>query len=332
MTSKRKRWTAQAAKLPSPMGGLALAIASLGWTWESVMPSLNGWGQLMGAAIASVLLILLAAKFILHPSVLKNELSHPVVGSVIPTFAMALMVVSNLLGHYFPHAGLILWLTAIAIHVIFLGAFIYFRAIDFKLEHMVPSWFVPPIGIIVAAVSFPSNGAPWLVNLILAFGMLAYLVMLPLMLYRLIFCQAVPDAAKPTIAILAAPASLSLAGYLTVCEQPSIALVAVLASIAVLMTAVIYLAFFHLLKLPFSPGYAAFTFPMVIGATALFKTAHWLAQFSQMNELSQWVKLLADFELGVATLVVCYVAIRYLIHYLPNPIDYIFTNQHVEYK
>ncbi|BDQ65727.1 TDT family transporter [Shewanella xiamenensis] len=325
MTSKRKRWTAQAAKLPSPMGGLALAIASLGWTWESVMPSLNGWGQLIGAIIASALLLMLAGKFLLHPTVLKNELSHPVVGSVIPTFAMALMVVSNLLGHYFPHAGLALWLAAIAIHIVFLGAFIYYRAIDFKLEHMVPSWFVPPIGIIVAAVSFPSNGEPWLVNTILAFGMIAYLVMLPLMLYRLIFCQAIPDAAKPTIAILAAPASLSLAGYLTVCEQPSIALVALLASIAILMTAVIYLAFFHLLKLPFSPGYAAFTFPMVIGATALFKTAHWLEQFSQMTDLTQWVRLLADFELGVATVVVAYVAVRYLTHYLPNPMANIGT-------
>jgi len=332
MTSKRKRWTAQAAKLPSPMGGLALAIASLGWTWESVMPSLNGWGQLTGAMIASALLLMLTGKFLLHPTVLKNELSHPVVGSVIPTFAMALMVVSNLLGHYFPHAGLALWLGAIAIHAVFLGAFIYYRAIDFKLEHMVPSWFVPPIGIIVAAVSFPSNGEPWLVNTILAFGMLAYLVMLPLMLYRLIFCQAIPDAAKPTIAILAAPASLSLAGYLTVCEQPSIALVAVLASIAILMTSVIYLAFFNLLKLPFSPGYAAFTFPMVIGATALFKTAHWLEQFSQMAELTEWVRLLADFELGVATIVVAYVALRYLTHYVPNPVENIGGTTSVQLK
>ncbi|EGM69400.1 TDT family transporter [Shewanella sp. HN-41] len=320
MTSKRKRWTAKAAKLPSPMAGLALAIASLGWAFESMLPSLQGTGQLTGAIIASLLLVLLSGKFLLHPNILKDELSHPIIGSVIPTFAMALMVVSNLLGHYFPHAGLTLWLAAIIIHFVFLGAFIYYRTIDFKLEHMVPSWFVPPIGIIVAAVSFPSNGEPWLVNLILAFGMLAYLVMLPLMLYRLIFCQAVPEAAKPTIAILAAPASLSLAGYLTVCEQPSIAVVAVLASIAVLMTAVIYLAFFHLLQLPFSPGYAAFTFPMVIGATALFKTAHWLEQFSQMGELTHWVRLLADFELGVATLVVAYVAIRYFIHYLPKSI------------
>lgn len=317
MTSKRKRWTSHAAKLPSPMAGLALAIASLGWTWENMAQSLNGAGQLTGAIIASVLLLLLIGKFMLHPTILKDELSHPVIGSVIPTFAMGLMVVSKSLGDYIPQAGLTLWLVAIGIHVIFLSAFIYYRAIDFKLEHMVPSWFVPPIGIIVAAVSFPVSDYQWLANAILVFGMLAYLVMLPLMLYRLIFCQAIPDAAKPTIAILAAPASLSLAGYLTVCEQASIPLVALLLSIAILMTSIIYLAFFHLLKLPFSPGYAAFTFPMVIGATALFKTAAWLTQFNNMGELAIWIKYLAEFELVIATLVVVYVALRYLAHYFP---------------
>jgi len=81
--------------------------------------------------------------------------------------------------------------------------------------------------------------------------MACYGLMLPLMLYRLIFSHEVPDAAKPTIAILAAPASLSLAGYLTVSQDPSLLLVAVLLGIAVLMTGIIYLAFIKLLRLPF---------------------------------------------------------------------------------
>lgn len=300
------------------MAGLALAIASLGWTWESMVPELNHMGQLTGAAIASLLLLMLLIKFILHPSILKDELNHPVVGSVIPTFAMALMIVSKMLGTYLPNAGLSLWLTAITIHVIFLGAFVYFRSIDFKLEHMVPSWFVPPIGIIVAAVSFPSAKYYWLVDAILIFGIAAYLIMLPLMLYRLIFGSKLPDAAKPTIAILAAPASLSLAGYLTVIDEPSILLVAPLLSLALLMTSVVYFAFFNLLKLPFSPGYAAFTFPMVIGATALFKTAVWLEQFSGQAQLAMWTHYLAIVELIIATAVVLYVSIRYLLHYLPS--------------
>lgn len=315
MTSSFKKISHHASQLPSPMAGLALAIASLGWAWENMSSSIDGRAQGICAAIAALMLTSLIVKFILHPKILKQELSHPVVGSVIPTFAMGLMVVSNALGHYFPTAGLMLWLVAIAIHLVFLAMFIYFRAIDFKLEHMVPSWFVPPIGIIVAAVSFPGEQYQWLADATLNFGMVCYLIMLPVMLYRLIFCAPIPDAAKPTIAIMAAPASLSLAGYLTVSSQPSLIIVALLLSIAVLMTSVIYLAFFHLLRLPFSPGYAAFTFPMVIGATALFKSADWLSQTYGSSQFTDFITHAAQGELFISTAVVLYVTYRYLSHY-----------------
>ncbi|MGL5156595.1 MAG: TDT family transporter, partial [Aeromonas veronii] len=157
-----------------------------------------------------------------------------------------------------------------------------------------------------------------LANGLLWFGIICYGLMLPLMLYRLIFSHEVPDAAKPTIAILAAPASLSLAGYLTVSQEPSLLLVAVLLGIAILMTGIIYLAFIKLLRLPFSPGYAAFTFPLVIGATALFKVAHLVEGFAQGSHYVEQIRLLAHFELGVATVVVGYVALRYLMFFLPQ--------------
>ncbi|QYJ87511.1 TDT family transporter [Shewanella mesophila] len=304
-----------ASSLPSPMAGLALAIASLGWAWDSLLPQYDGLGQTIGTLIACMLLSALMAKFLLHPKVLKEELTHPVVGSVIPTFAMALMVVSNTLWHHNPVAGKYLWLIAIAIHLIFLSIFAYYRALDFKLEQMVPSWFVPPIGIIVAAVSFPNDGYHWLATATLMFGMGCYLVMLPLMLYRLIFCPKIPDAAKPTIAILAAPASLSLAGYLTIVEQPSATVVTLLLTVAILMTSIIYLALFHLLKLPFSPGYAAFTFPMVIGATALLKTYQWMLTKYGMSNFAVGIEMTAIIELIVASVIVAYVSYKYIDHY-----------------
>jgi exfoliative toxin A/B len=320
MTVTNNKLKQRVSRLPSPMAGLALAIASLGWAWESMLPSLGGNAQLIGAAIAAVLLLMLVAKFTLHPKVLIAELSHPVVGSVVPTFAMGLMVVSASIGRYSHGLALILWFTAIIIHLIFLFMFVYNRAIDFKLSHMLPSWFVPPIGMVVAAVSFPHGELlqtqnHWIANAILNFGMLSYLIMLPIMLYRLIFCEPIPDAAKPTIAIMAAPASLSLAGYLTISEHPSMIIVGVLLTLALLMTSIIYLAFFKLLKLPFSPGYAAFTFPLVIGATALFKTVSWIISTYGENSVSINLLLTAKFELIVATIIVTYVSIRYLSHY-----------------
>ena len=89
---------------PTPMAGLALGIASLGWCWENFAP-LHGFGQLFGSAIASILLVILAVKFLFHGHLLRQDLAHPVVGSVVPTFAMATMVVSNSLGHFYPMFG-----------------------------------------------------------------------------------------------------------------------------------------------------------------------------------------------------------------------------------
>ncbi|MBO0216548.1 C4-dicarboxylate ABC transporter, partial [Vibrio sp. Vb2880] len=89
--------------------------------------------------------------------------------------------------------------------------------------------------------------------------------------------------------------------------------------IAVLMTATIYLAFFKLLRLPFSPGYAAFTFPMVIGATALFKMANWMELQGLAAHYVQQVRGLASLELIVATFVVSYVALQYINNLLIQP-------------
>ena len=309
--------------VPAPMAGLALGIASLGWSWENIA-HLHGYAQWASALIASVLLIILAVKFVLLPSTLKEDLAHPVIGSVMPTFTMATMIVSNSLGHFLPLAGELLWLFAIGLHIVFLIIFIYYRAKSFELHHMLPSWFVPPIGIIVASVSYPGD-APfyWIAYSALIFGMLAYAFMLPVMLYRFMFSFNIPDGSKPTLAILAAPASLSLAGYLTLVTDPSALIIALLFGIAVLMTGVTYLALFKLLRLPFTAGYAAFTFPLVIGATALFKMIAWMQNKNMPIEYIEQIKMLAIGELFIATVIVIYVAIRYLHFYRPNAIQQI---------
>lgn len=305
------------AAAPTPMAGLALGIASLGWCWENA-GQFDGRLQLLGAAIAAVLLLVLTGKFLLHPRLLWQDLAHPVVGSVVPTYAMATMVVSKAIGQLAPALGQGLWLFAVVLHLVFLATFVWHRAKEFEIHHMVPSWFVPPVGIIVADIAYPGGPFAELANVLLWFGLVCYGLMLPLMLYRLIFSHEVPDAAKPTIAILAAPASLSLAGYLTVTAEPSLLLVAVLLGIAVLMTGVIYLSLFKLLRLPFSPGFAAFTFPLVIGSTALFKVGQLLSQWPAAAEYVEQINWLASVELGVATLVVTYVSLRYLMTLLPQ--------------
>jgi exfoliative toxin A/B len=104
-------------------------------------------------------------------------------GSVVPTSAMATMVIENNYNH---QVALVLWLTAIVLHLSFLAVFIYYRVKDFKFEHILPSGFIPPV--VIVAVSFLSGELINIANALVLFGLLyfTYSILLPIMLYRYI--------------------------------------------------------------------------------------------------------------------------------------------------
>ena len=298
--------------LPTPLAGLALGISSLGALWESLYPA-HGMIQTITAIIAAVMLVSLLLRFILHPQSLWADLSHHVVGSVVPTFAMASMVVASACNNNWPQLATAIWLLAIVSHVVFLAIFVYQRLRNMQIEHMVPSWFVPPVGIIVAVFTCPQPVMfSDLCQAILIFGLVSYAILLPIMLNRLIFCEKVPAGARASIGILAAPASLCLTGYLAYTTAPSPLIVAVLLGIALLMTLVIYMALVHLLRMPFNPGFSAFTFPLVISAKALYSTSYWMQSVDIASHYVVQVQLIAQFELWVATAIVVWVSCAYL--------------------
>ncbi|WP_242441748.1 TDT family transporter [Pseudoalteromonas piscicida] len=311
-----------ATTVPTPMSGLALGLASMGWCLSILFPSLT-YTKPLGALIAAVILLLLILKFIQQPTLLKADLSHPVVGSVLPTSAMTLMVIAHNVADYSCNLATIIWLLAIGLHFLLLTSFIYFRSRDFSLDHIVPSWFIPPVGFVVADVTF--KGIPALQPLAIGLwylGVSCYLLLLPIMIYRLCFGAPLSTQTQPTIAVMAAPASLCLAGYLSITSLPNSVLVLGLLTIAVMMTIFVYLAFIQLLRLPFSPAFSAYTFPLVIGVTALNKVKNW-SGFSEFS--SGWHTLLHGLfwiELGIASFIVTLVCIHYVKFFIKiNAVD-----------
>lgn len=311
---EKQSYRARLGAVPTPMGGLALGIASLGGAWALVLPGHGEWFKLCTALIATVLILAIILKFVMNPTLFREDLAHPVVGSVLPTCAMGIMVIAQSLLAFVPGFAKVLWLLAVIAHLLLFASFTVYRLMDFRLQQMVPSWFVPPVGIIVAALTSAGMGHEKLVFALFVFGLACYFIKLPVMLYRLIFSETIPDAALPSFAIMAAPASLSLAGYLSITEQPNYLLVAVLLPLAIFMTSLVYVAFVRLLRLPFSPGYSSYTFPMVVGATALLKLADVL-ELEGHQEVFDVVYPLAGLELLIATVLVVYVSIRYLWFY-----------------
>jgi len=300
--------------IPTAASGLALAIASLGLSWEHFAP-LQGKAQVFGACIAACILLLLMIKFVFNPQLFKQDLQHPIAGTVIPTLAMAMMVIANSIALYYLQLGQIISWLAIILHLYFLGYFILSRSKDFQFKQILPSWFIPPIGLVLALITHPGGLAPIVTQFIFTLGLASYTLLLPIVLYRLCFGGMLNDNEKPIIVILATPASLLLLAYLATSPLPNTIIIAVLFCLALIMTLYVYFAFKNLLRLSYTPAYSAFTFPLVVGAVTLLKMSEFL---SEQGVTVYWVNMtaqLANIELAIASAMVLYVSFHYLPHF-----------------
>ena len=308
------------ATIPTALTGLALAILSLGWCLEGAF-EFQGMGQLSAAIIASLLLSVIILKFLFNPILLKQEISHYMIGSMVPTFTMVTMILANNINSYNHQLSVVLWGSSIFFHLLLMLIFVYFRMKNFNFMQVLPSWFIPPIGVAAAAISLTSGDSSFellsIAKLSLIFGAIAYAILLPILFFRILFGSELADFEKPTLVIFATPASLILAGYLTIYDQPNHALVIILAMLAMSMTFYIYAIFNKLLRLPFSPAYAAFTFPLVVGATAMFKFSQYLFNNVDNVLFAQCIELLAYIELTIASLMVGYVCVCFIKYFNP---------------
>lgn len=302
--------------MPVALTGLALGISGISGALSTFLGEIPIY---IGDFISFFLVAVIFIKDCLHFDQLKNELKHPTLGSFIPTMDMTLMVLAGFIANYYLTLGSVLWLIAIAVHIIFCFIFFYHRVKSFDLDHVIPSWFIPPVGIVVACVSGASMNFPNLTHIIFYIGFILYLIMLPIMMYRIIFIEPIDDGRLPTFAIMAAPPSLCLAGYLTVFSNPSEIIVYILLPLAIFMTLLVYVSFFRILRISFNPSYASFTFPLAIGATAVLKYSNYLYTLNSRHYIL-WHNIGLFLSLSAA-LIITVVFIK-MIHYVRKFIIY----------
>lgn len=299
-------------KVPMAICGLILGIASLGnlFVNENLASIGNIWG-----VIAMILMAIVILKLALAGGSVWQELTNPMSAATMPTFTMALMVIATFWGRWGFHTfGLILWCVAIAIHLFITGTFIYLHLIkpEVGIEHVYPSWFVTFVGIGVVPVT-ASQFIPLLGRILLYVALVFYVILLPIVLWRLYKYKEMPEGALPLITITAAPASLCLTGYLFSFAQFNVLFASALGILAQLLyfTTIltmlrIYVSSRHSL-LHFFPSFAAFTFPMVISSTGLFLLMTRLPQTS-FTIAGTW---LAYIEQGFSVVVILFVLVQY---------------------
>lgn len=298
-------------KLPIPVCGLALGFAILG----NLLASYGVLYRYLCGAISLTILILFTLKTISNPSLLKKELENPVAFSILPTYTMAFILLSAYIKPFASLVATLLWAFSLILHFIITICFFKTFVLKFNIKTLFPSWFIPFVGFVVGSVTAPALGQKGIGQILFYLGFILYLILLPIVLYRVIKIKQIPEPALPTLTIICAPISLCLAGYLSTFDAKNKILVTFMFILCIISYLFALYTMTKTLRIQFYPSYSAFTFPLVISAVALKMSSAYFAQGS--NYL---LSLLSRCSFSIAIGAVLYVFIKYCI--------FIFTKEH----
>lgn len=293
--------------IPIPTAGVMLGLAALG----NLLAPYSIIVKIICGILSALLGALLFAKIIKYPKLVHADLKgNPVLGSVFATFFMATMQLCTYVAPVLPVLSKAVWCLAVAAHIILIIWFSKNFVMNLEMKNVFPTYFIAYVGIVVGAVTSPVFNCIQLGIYIFYFGFAAYMLLLLLVTYRYIKMTPQEAAVKPLICIYTAPMSLSLAGYFAVIPEKSFLMITIMQICAQLLFFFILSLMPKLLRLPFYPSYAAFTFPFVITAIALKQS---LAYYASMGVLlHDFFYCLYVFEAICATCIVVYVTIHYL--------------------
>lgn len=293
--------------IPIPVCGLILALLSLGNLTQDIHPYLR---YLFGG-IGAIFLILIILKLIFYTDSIKEDFKNPVIASSSGTFSMSLMILSTYIITFNPIIAYGVWIIGIALHILLMIYFTYhFIMRNFNLSNVYPSYWIVYIGITMGAITSNVHGITEIGFIFFIIGFIAMIITLPLVIYRYIKYPDVPDGNKPLICIFTAVLSILIVGYLNSTPAISIEFIVGLYVFAGIFYIFALSKFIEYRNLDFYPSFAAFTFPFVISALA---TKGILSKIGPSLILDGMLKI----EIAIATLIVCYIMIRY-IEFLKN--------------
>ena len=283
------------------MGMTGLALAWLKAHAVLGMPFVIGEG-LRGAA--SVLFIFLLAiyglKALRHRQAVVLEMRHPVRINFFATLSISLLLLATTYVETHPEAALWLWGIGAALQLMLTLAIFssWLHHTHYEIHHANPAWFIPVVGNILVPVAGVLLASPELSWFFFSIGLVFWIVLLTIVLYRLFFHEPLPARLTPTLFILLAPPSVGFIAYLQLSDSLD-AFARILYYTALFLALLLASNAVRFLRTPFFISAWAYSFPLaaLTIATLIMSTRQPDSVFTLLS-----VGLLALVSLVVATL------------------------------
>lgn len=292
-------------KIPTPICGLMLALGSLG----NLLSNYSLLIKSICFLISIIIFIFMIFKVLFFINDIKNEFNNPVIASVMPTFSMGLMIISTFFKPLNNQIAFLFFISGFLIHIGFILLFSKKYLINFDINKIFPSYFVVYVGIAVCSLTSKLFNLGQLGKYSFYFALFSYIILLPIVIYRVFFVKNIKPPVMPTLTIFAAPASLLLAGYITAFDIKNSLLINMLAFMSIFTFILVILYIPKMMKAGFFPSFSAFTFPIVISAIASKKLNFYL---NATNINVEGLKYLIIFQETLSTFLVFYVLYLYI--------------------
>lgn len=271
---------ARLAHFPVALFSTVMGMAGLTLAWLKAAhlggaPAWIGDGlRWVASGLFLFLLVVYALKIVRHPGEVAAERRHPVKLNFFPAISIGLLLLAIAWSGVAADAARWMWGLGAAMHLAFtlwaMSSWIYHTHYDIK--HANPAWFIPVVGNILVPVDGVKLAPADISWFFFSIGLVFWLVLMTIVLYRLFFYEPLPARLTPTLFILIAPPAVGFLSYLALVGVLD-AFARVLYFTALLLTLLLATNALRFFRLPFFISAWAYSFPLAAMTIATFEMA-----------------------------------------------------------
>ena len=234
------------------------------------------------------------------------EWNHPVKMSFVPTFSIALILLSIGWLPWSESYSKLLWTLGTALHLMLTLHILtqWMHQPKFELLHLNPAWFIPLVGNVLVPIAGVHHAPVEVSWFFFSIGIVFWPVLLAIIFNRVIFHGSLPDRLLPTLFILIAPPAVGFLSYLSLTGEVD-AFARVLYFIALFFTLLVLVQWRWFLRIRFFLSWWAYSFPLA-AITLATLAMYW-------STPNRGFLILSGMLLGITTVVIVGLFVRTLI-------------------
>ena len=220
------------------------------------------------------LLLFYAVKLLRFPQQVLADIRHPVRLNFLAAIPIAMLLLATSWLQAWPELAEIFWWAA-AISLLCVTTYTvssWIHHAHYEVTHVNPAWFIPVVGNALAPIAGVHLAPPDCCWFCFSIGIVFWLVVMTIVMYRLFFHAPRPERLTPTLFILVAPPAVAFMSYVALTGSVD-GFARVLYFSALFLTIVLATNFLRFLRLQFFISAWAYSFPLAALTLATMEMA-----------------------------------------------------------